>query len=312
MTKQVYERDSYNTAILTPKKSELTNSWPKFKDGRARFSSMGETGERAVAHSVFLLLNSSHNNPIDLEIPLSYFMNSIPITTNQMLERGMITESLEKTIQENGIDVVILPRAFVIERKKLDFNYFKNNLDKCIQVKLQPWAPNYGSITVETGLDRHYYEDKWYDRGRTKLEPAGINKTASKWTAYIISGGTIFFMKTQELKKAVYDGNLRYIGNGWKAKGTTWGTYEHKRNVGTTTTLYSLLNTGTAQPVDVSPVFRDYFTQIHDPLVYDDTEEGNSWKLFVQDWSVETMKSFVGGGLAALDDKQIRGNKNVY
>ncbi|MGL5581058.1 MAG: hypothetical protein ACRDCE_08865 [Cetobacterium sp.] len=303
---KTYEKSSWNDVVITSKRQTLKSSWPKFEDGRVKVKAMGEIGERAVAQALYGALTGRNEEPLDLDLGLNYFkMGLIPITTQQLVELKMLTSKEERGIQkDDGVDVILLPKHWIEERKRLNGTVARANPQLCFQVKLQPWAPNYNGITVELGKDLNY--KAWRDYNGQSLQPDGVNKSVAKWTAYIVGGGTILFFETAKLRKLAYENKPKYIGTPWPV----WDRPgQYQANVGTYLSFNTIFKTRAAQPLSVSEVFRDYFAQLHDPLVDKDTPANNSWKLFVQDWPVKTLMNFVEGGLSSVDENLIRGNK---
>lgn len=305
---------SFYSGIIRTKTGRIKKTWPKVNDPNGQYDGdvlldkMSEEGERCLAQTLQDWLKGRLDDPLDLELDLDPNVEYIPLTTRQLLEYGMMTKEDEEYIQDKGgIDVIIIPFQMFKDRTLITVDYVREHTDWCFQSKLQLRALRYKAITTEAFTDVHYNRNKKLDLTKADFLPSGLNKCSAKWTAYIVCGGTILFMKTQELREVMYEKELKYIGNVWN-KGNVV-----KRNVGNATLIHPLLSTGVAQPVSVNEVFRTYFSQLTDAHLTDGaTEQDFHWELFVQDWTVNTLKTFLAGSISAVDETLIRGKKYAY
>ncbi|MGL5964459.1 MAG: hypothetical protein ACRCZ2_08725 [Fusobacteriaceae bacterium] len=297
----------YSGIVMTPT-GRVKKSWPKTREGDVAADKMSEEGERGVADVMFRGLKGELEEPLDLELPEDLTNEThFPMTTKQLFECGMLSKEDEKEVQLRGNDVIYIPREMYEKRQKLTPEYFKDNWELCVQVKSQPWSLKYKAITLEAFTDICYHKNKVLDLNKPHFLKAGLNKTDAKWTAYIVGGGTILFMKTNELRKIMYEKQLKYIGTVWR------GDEKTKRAIGNATNILPLLSSGMAQPVSVSEVFRTYFGQLTNAQPWKhETVDDYSWELSVQDWTVSTLKTYLAGGISAVDNELVRGKKYDY
>lgn len=301
-------RTQYNTVVMTPKASKIKKTCPRDSDGYIKLCSMGEVGERAVAQTLRNIFTGKQDDP--LPDGLSHWTGDhIPFTTQQLVELGRLSPEDEKTVQLMGVDIFIGSSLTLTTTGKFIVQDFIDNPDRCIQVKLQPFATNYKSITVETCVDHKHEYKKPLNSGTHSFEPSGVNKTIAKWTAYIVSGGTIIFIETDKLRESINGKERKYQGTAW---GKTKDYAYSKRVVGSTANILSLLQTGVAYAVTLDTVFRAYLSSLthveDDPSNYKEY----SWNLFIQDWAPSTLVKFLGSGMVALTEEEVNGSKNTY
>lgn len=291
------ERTAYNGIVLTPKATRIKKGCPRDRDGYIKLCAMGEVGERAVAQT----LRNIATGKQDDEVPFELTPNDIPITTQQLVEQGMMTPNDEVEVQLKGVDVVIVTADQLAGRFRITPSFVEEYPHLCIQVKLQPFANTYRTITVETCTDTLYERTKPLHSGKHNFEPSGVNKTISKWTAYIVTGGTIIFIETDKLRESINGKERKYQGN-------AWGPANSKRAVGATANILSLLQTGMASALHIDPVFRSYLSS----LSHVEDEPNNfsqySWNLFIQDWSPSLLMKFLASGLFALNESDYKGS----
>ena len=301
-------RTPYNEVVLTPT-GRIKRTCPRDHDGCIKVCAMGEIGERAVAQT----LRNIAAGGVDGNLPDGLNLNSddIPITTQMLVERKKMTPAVEKAVQMAGIDVIIVTLSQMEDEEfKVTCEWVTQNKHRCIQVKLQPWAPNYKSITVETCQDNHYQRNCSLSSGKQgRYTPAGINKTAAEWTAYIVSGATIVLLSTEELRKSIDGKERKHIGSSW---GWSKDYPYAKRAVGTTASLLSLLQSPTSTALDIDKVFRSYLSSLTN--VEDDKSEYQhySYKLFLQDWTPSILEQYLRGGISSLTDDQVNGGRHYH
>lgn len=290
------ERTAYNGIILTPKALRIKKTCPR-SNGYIKLCAMGEVGERAVAQTLRNIATGKQND----EVPIELTPDTIPITTQQLVEQGMMTPNDEVAIQLKGVDVVLITKGQLDERTQITTDFIELNSHLCIQVKLQPFANTYRTITVETCTDLLYEHNKPLNTGKHYFVPSGVNKTISKWTAYIVTGGTIIFIETNKLRESINGKERKY-------QGTAWGPANSKRAVGATANILSLLQTGMASALHIDPIFRTYLSSLShvedEPINF--TEY--SWKLFIQNWSPSVLKKYLSSGIYALTEEEVTGN----
>lgn len=298
-------RTAYNSIILTPKRDQIKKTCPRDQDGDIKLCAMGEVGERCVAQTLRNCFKGDDPTPL----PFNYGPEYIPITTNQLVELKMMTVDEEKKVQLAGVDVIIIPDQWREEKQQITLSWVLSNTDKCIQVKFQPWAPNYGSITVETCRDNKYVRGCSLTPSPGRYTADGINKTSADWTAYIVSAGTIILMKTDELRNSIHDKERKHIGAPW---GWSKDYPYSKRAVGTTSNLLSLLQSPASTALGVDEVFRTYLSSLTNVDDDDTNLDQYSWKLCIQDWTPSTLIKFLGSGMAALTEDQVKGSRFIW
>lgn len=299
-------RTAYNGIILTPT-GRIKKTCPRDKDGDVKLCAMGEIGERCVAQTLRNCFKGDDMTALPFDE--HFGPDFIPITTQQLVELKMMTAPVEKSVQLAGVDLIIIPEQWVVDRKEVPLSWVMDNRHRCVQVKFQPWAPNYGSITVETCRDNKYTRGCSLTPQKDRYTADGINKTYADWTAYIVSAGTIILMRTEELRKSIHDKERKHIGAPW---GWSKDYPYSKRAVGTTSNLLSLLQSEVSTALGVDEVFRTYLSSLTNVDDDDTNLDQYSWKLCIQDWTPEVLMKYLGSGMTALTDDEVKGGRFVW
>lgn len=293
---QIFER-----AALTEKGN--LKKVPRRKNFTPKLNEIGEQGECAVAHVLQWGLNNGKRDiPIlaDLDPDKDY----VVMTTKMLVERSKLQESEEKIIQDSGgIDILIIPKnVYDSGMWCVKIADVRAKLYKTVQVKLQPYAPRYRSITVETHHDSGYRTGKVLDLSDANIRQSGMNKNFADWTVYIVTANCMIWAPTEVYRELAQAKQPKYIGTPWY--GNT------KLDIGTTITLSALLSSPMAFTTGLGGVFRKYFSTIHSTANLRD-HRSCSWGLFVQDWPVTTLNKYLGSGMTALQENEYRGNASI-
>lgn len=288
MTKATLTKNFYNTTVANKKftpysiwtKSENIATPPKDFYHNVRKDDIGTLAEAAIAEEVHMDLIGECLLPCNEGLK---GLDWVCLTTDQLLRLKVITPQGEKAIQTQfGIDILILPRKWVEEKRTLCGNDLATI--RSIQVKYQPTCPSYKTANVET--------HKFIDGVRVET---GINKTEATWHVWAINGHCNIMMKTEELRDLT-------LNNKWSERVTA----AHKKGDMKKSTftlrvdLLRMMDLPSSATLTMRPEFAAYFNKAHSSK-QGVTTNTVAAKYYTQPWDEFALRLFLTEGLSGFD-----------